>query len=172
MPWLLGGLGEGSHTHAPCSCGPLSGPLPRPMAPEAAPKAGSKVQEPAAGVASRGPPQGKHGSSPLPVRQAQPCSWQDPGFPSGLLSHSPPANSPPRFLFHPQLLPLLRRGTHIAKSCLGPTSYKQHSSPPGDVHPEDPSTHHGKRPTDTPGSQGHVGRSGPGDLQTSLEAGA
>lgn len=112
------------------------------------------------------------GAPPLPVRQAQPCSWQDPGPPSGLLSHSPPADSPPRFLFHPQLLPLLRRGTHIAKPCLGPTSCTQHSSPPGDVHPEDQSTHHGKRPTDTPGSQGHVGRRGPGDLQTSLEAGA
>ena len=63
--------------------------------------------------------------------QAQPCSWPDPSLPSGLRTHWPPANSPPRFLFQPQLLPLLRRGTHTAKSCLGPTSCKQHSSPLG-----------------------------------------
>ena len=74
MPWLLGDLRDGSHTHAPRSCGLLSGPLPRPLAPEASPEAGSKVQEPAAGVATRAHRRANTGAPPLPARQAQPCS--------------------------------------------------------------------------------------------------
>ena len=71
--WLLGDLEEGSHTRALCSRRLLSGPLPRPMAPEAAPKAGSKVQEPAAGVAT-----GAHTGQ---TRELPHC-------PSGRLSHA------------------------------------------------------------------------------------
>lgn len=133
---------------ADCFRGHYQGPWPLKQLPRLAVRSRSLQQE-----WPPGPTQDKHGSSPI-ARQAG--SAMQPAGPGPSLRPPltfSPSRQPTHFLFHPQLLPLLRRGTHIAKSRLGPTSCKQHSLPPGDEHPEDPSTHHGKRPTDTPGSR-------------------